>query len=241
MSVTGEPDGEPQKVGVALVDMITGKDAVIGILAALRHRDLTGQGQHVEVNLLSSLLGSMANQASAYLGTGEVPVRMGNGHPSIAPYETLRCADGPLAVACGNDRQFARLCDVLDVPKVASDPRFAANADRVRHRPALVDVLEAALAPRTSAEWERLLVGAGVPAGRVNDVAGGIQLAVDMGLDPLVATEDGPTLVAHPVRYSGFSPQPPTAPPLLGQHDQEVRRWLAAPAAPTSPRSEESA
>ena len=242
MSVTGEPDGEPQKVGVALVDMITGKDAVIGILAALRHRDVTGEGQHVEVNLLSSLLGSMANQASAYLGTGEVPVRMGNGHPSIAPYETLRCADGALAVACGNDRQFAKLCDVLDIPQTADDPRFAANADRVRHRPELVVVLEAALAHRGSAQWERLLVAVGVPAGRVNDVAGGIQLAVDLGLDPLVATEDGPTLVAHPVHYSGFTPQPPTAPPLLGQHDQEVRRWLASPSVPlTATPSEELA
>ena len=113
MSITGEPDGDPQKVGVALVDVLTGKDAVIGILAALRHQEISGSGQLVEVNLLQSLLGSLVNQASAFLATGELPSRLGNKHPSIAPYETLHCADGLLVVGCGNDRQFVRLCGVL--------------------------------------------------------------------------------------------------------------------------------
>jgi len=124
MSITGEPDGEPTKAGVALVDVLTGKDATIGILAALQERERSGRGQRIEVNLLSSLLGSLANQASSYLTTGDAPGRMGNRHPSIAPYETLRCADGMLAVACGNDDQFARICGVLDRPDLADDARF---------------------------------------------------------------------------------------------------------------------
>ncbi|HET8718379.1 MAG TPA: CoA transferase, partial [Nocardioidaceae bacterium] len=127
MSITGTPE-EPTKVGVALVDVLTAKDAVIGTLAALRHRDATGHGQRVEVNLLSSLLGSLANQASAYLATGTPPGRMGNQHPSIAPYETLAAKDGQLAVCCGNDRQFRALAVALGIPDAADDPRFATNA-----------------------------------------------------------------------------------------------------------------
>lgn len=131
MSITGEPDGAPQKVGVAVVDLLTAKDAVIGILAALRHRDQTGSGQHVEVNLLSSLIASLANQASAYLATGIAPARLGNRHPSIAPYDTVRCDDGHLAIATGNDRQWAATVEILGAAHLASDPRFATNADRV--------------------------------------------------------------------------------------------------------------
>ena len=138
MSITGDPDGEPRKVGVALVDVLTGKDAVIGILAALAARARTGQGEHVQVDLLSSLLGGLVNQAAGYLTTGRSPGRLGNAHPSIAPYETLRCADGLLAVACGNDEQFRRLVSVLGSPALAADPRFATNGDRVGHRGELV-------------------------------------------------------------------------------------------------------
>jgi crotonobetainyl-CoA:carnitine CoA-transferase CaiB-like acyl-CoA transferase len=229
MSITGEPDADPQKVGVALVDVLTGKDAVIGILAALRHRETTGLGQHVEVSLLGSLIGSLANQASAYLATGRAPSRMGNRHPSIAPYETLRCADGLLAVACGNDRQFGRLCGVLGVPEVAADPRFGSNGARVQHRPDLVALLEERLAARTAAEWQERLTAADVPAGEVKDIAHGIELATALGLDPLVPVEGAPPQVAHPVRYSAFTAAPPTAPPTLGQHDDEIRHWLARP------------
>ena len=226
MSITGDADGEPYKVGVALVDVLTSKDAVIGILAALRHRDATGAGQHVEVNLLQSLIGSLANQASAYLATGESPTPMGNRHPSIAPYETLRCADGLLAVACGNDRQFARLCDVLGIAATSSDIRFATNADRVAHRPALVDVLEAQLIRRSAVEWQALLTCADVPAGEVRDIAQGIELAASLGLNPVVEIDGSATQVAHPIHYSAFTPAAPTPPPGLGEHDTEVRRWL---------------
>lgn len=229
MSITGELDGDPQKVGVALVDVLTGKDAVIGILAALQHRERTGEGQHVEANLLSSLLGSLANQASACLATGRSPSRMGNEHPSIAPYETLRCADGLLAVACGNDRQFASLCSVLGLPDLATDPRFATNGVRVVNRTNLKRLLEGRLAERGTAAWQQELTSVGVPAGEVNTIAEGIALAQSLGLEPLVEVEGTAPQVAHPVHYSGFVPAPPTAPPELGQHDDEIRRWLSSP------------
>ena len=229
MSITGEPDADPQKVGVALVDVLTGKDAVIGILAALRHRAATGRGQHVEVSLLQSLIASLANQASAYLATGSSPTRMGNRHPSIAPYETLLCADGLLAVACGNDRQFQRLCDVLDVAELAADDRFSSNSARVEHREQLVSLLEDQLAARTAAEWQELLTGVDVPAGEVKDIARGIALAESLGLAPVVQVQGAPPQVAHPIHYSGFRPSRATAPPTLGQHDDEVRRWLSTP------------
>jgi len=227
MSITGAPDGNPQKVGVALVDILTAKDATAGILAALRHRDLTGTGQLVEVNLLQSLIGSLANQASAYLATGSAPHRMGNQHPSIAPYETLQCADGLLAVACGNDQQFSRLCATIGAPELASDSRFLTNSDRVSHRRDLVVALEARLALDTAASWQALLTEADVPAGEVQDLAGGIALATALGLKVVTEVEGGSPQIAHPIRYSGFSPTTPTAPPLLGEHDRDIRAWLA--------------
>src|SRR6478609_8535024 len=134
MSVTGEPDGEPLKVGVALVDVIAGLYAAVGILAALEHRRESGEGQLVEVDLLSALLAGLVNQSSAYTVAGAVPARMGNRHPSIAPYELLRCGGGELVLAVGNDRQFADFCEVLGEPGLAGDERFATNPSRVKHR-----------------------------------------------------------------------------------------------------------
>jgi len=229
MSITGGPGGEPTKAGVALVDVLTGKDAVIGIMAALAERERSGRGQHVEVNLLSSLLGSLVNQASGYLTTGRAPGRMGNQHPSIAPYETLRCAeDGSLAVACGNDGQFARLCKSIGRPELADDPRFATNAARVAHRTELVTSLEEALAADTAAGWQQRLSDADVPVGEVGDVGTAFARARALGLDPTVEVGDGhPAQVRHPVTYSLSTPVTPTAPPRLGQHDDEIRRWLA--------------
>jgi crotonobetainyl-CoA:carnitine CoA-transferase CaiB-like acyl-CoA transferase len=226
MSITGEAGGDPLKVGVALVDVLTAKDATIGILAALTRRQRTGTGDHVQVDLLSSLLGGMVNQASGYLVTGVPPRRMGNRHPSIAPYETLRCADGPLAVACGNDRQFGRLCAALGRPELAADPRFADNPSRVAHRDALVEVLEAVLASDTAAGWEDRLTAAGVPAGRVADIRAAIDRAGALGLDPLV-TVDTARQVRHPVRYAAAGTATPSPPPRLGEHTGAVRAWLA--------------
>ena len=238
MSVTGAADGEPTKAGVALVDVITGKDAVTGILAALLRRGRTGRGGLVEVDLLSSLLGGLVNQASGYLATGVAPGRMGNRHPSIAPYETLRCADGLLAVACGNDRQFAALASTLGVPALAADPRFARNADRVGHRPELAAALESALAADTAAGWQARLTAAGVPAGRVGDLAAAFALAERLGLAPTVDVGPGePRQVRHPVRYDGAPLTAATPPPALGEHTADLVAWLdGGPEQPRPPR-----
>ncbi len=225
MSVTGTD--EPAKVGVALVDVLAAKDATIGILAALRAREQTRRGQRVEVNLLSSLLGSMANQASSYLTTGRAPQRMGNAHPSIAPYETLRCKDDVLALACGNDGQFRKLAEVLGAPDLADDERFATNAERVRNRPELRAALERQLGTDTVAVWAARLTEVGVPAGAVGDLADGFKLAESLGLAPTVPVGDSPPQVRHPIGYSETPVARYTAPPRLGQHSDEIRRWLA--------------
>jgi crotonobetainyl-CoA:carnitine CoA-transferase CaiB-like acyl-CoA transferase len=219
MSITGEPDGEPQKVGVALVDVVCGLFATVGVLAALRHRDATGEGQRVEVDLLSSLLAALVNQSSAFTVAGEVPGRMGNAHPSIAPYELLATADGPLVLAVGTDRQFRALAEVLGAPELADDPRFAHNPDRVAHRDALTAVLETRLAAHPASAWAARLRDAGVPAGEVNDIAGAFALAEQLGLDPVVELRRpaGPPvrLPRNPIRLSATPVDHGAAPPDL--------------------------
>ena len=192
MSVTGTPDGPPTKVGVALVDVLAGLHATIAIQAALRERDRTGVGQTVEINLLSSLLSSLVNQGAAYLNGGGVPARMGNQHPSIAPYETLATADGPLAVAVGNDGQFQRLASALGRPDLALDQRFSTNPARVGHRDELRAVLEDALSADTVSNWAVRLHAAAVPCGPVNDIAAAIALAAGLGLDPIARLDPLP-------------------------------------------------
>jgi crotonobetainyl-CoA:carnitine CoA-transferase CaiB-like acyl-CoA transferase len=219
MSVTGEADGEPQKVGVALVDVITGLFASTGILAALRHRERTGEGQRVEVDLLSSLLAALVNQGSAYTLAGAVGRRMGNAHPSIAPYELLPTGEGDLVLAVGNDRQFGALCEVLGAPGLAVDARFSTNGARVASREALRAALVALLAARGAADWVAALSAAGVPAGQVNDVAGAFALAESLGLDPIVELPrpDGTVarLTRNPIGLSATPPSYRSAPPDL--------------------------
>jgi crotonobetainyl-CoA:carnitine CoA-transferase CaiB-like acyl-CoA transferase len=227
MSITGPAGGEPTKVGVALVDVLTGLYATSGILAALQARERTGQGQRVEVSLLGSALASLVNQASSFLCTGTVPRAMGNRHPSITPYETLATADRPLVVAVGNDGQFARLCRVLGLDALATDPRFAANADRVVNREALAALLERALAARGAADWVAALAQAGVACGLVNDVGEAFALAERLGLGP-VADAGGVPQVADPIGLSATPVSYRLAPPALGQHTAEVLRWLAS-------------
>jgi crotonobetainyl-CoA:carnitine CoA-transferase CaiB-like acyl-CoA transferase len=221
MSITGSPESEPQKVGVALVDVIAGLFAATGILAALRHRDTTGEGQLVEVNLLSAALAALANQASAYTAAGVIPRRMGNAHPSIAPYELLATAQGDLVLAVGNDSQFANLCRVLGAPELSGDPRFLSNDDRVQNRAELRAELERRLAGAPAAHWVAPLIEAGVPAGEVNDIEAAFELATRLGLEPIVEVAGGDgrpvKLPRNPVRMSATPPRYDARPPELGE------------------------
>ncbi|MFH8627843.1 CaiB/BaiF CoA transferase family protein [Streptomyces vietnamensis] len=227
MSVTGEPDGQGTKAGVALVDVITGLHAGMGVLAALRHRERTGEGQRVEVSLLGSLLSALTNQAAAHLGAGVVPRAMGNRHPSIAPYEVFDAQDRPLVLAVGNDRQFGILCERIGRPELAEDPRFATNTARVAHREELVEALAGPLATRTADGWFEELTAAGVPCGPINDLAAAFDLADRLGLAPRVPeSAAGPGQVAHPIRLGATPPSYRTAPPRLGEHTDDVRSEL---------------
>ena len=219
MSVTGESAGEPQKVGVALVDVLAGQFATIGILAALNHRHTTGAGQRIEVDLLSSLLCALVNQSASYTVADVVPARMGNDHPSIAPYAAFRTGDGRLVLAVGTERQFERLCDLLGEPQLASDARFRTNPDRVANREALRHELERLLGRRPAGEWAELLTLARIPAGVVNDIGSAFALADDLGLDPIVemALPDGHVLrlPRNPIRLSRTPVSYREAPPDL--------------------------
>jgi crotonobetainyl-CoA:carnitine CoA-transferase CaiB-like acyl-CoA transferase len=221
MSVTGDPASGPTKAGVAVVDVVTGLHAAIGILAAIRHRDRTGHGQKVEVNLLSSLLSALTNQSSAYVAAGAVPGLMGNRHPSIAPYEVLPTADRPLAVAAANDTLFVRLAEGIGRPDLASDPRFVTNALRVEHREVLVAELERTFRTRAADHWFAVLSDLGIPNGPINDLGQAFELADRLGLEP-VTTVDDPQRpgrrvrqVSHPIRLSLTPATYRVAPPLF--------------------------
>ncbi len=214
MHVTGEEDGRPLKVGAAVIDLVCGLHATIGILAAL-HED---SFRRVEVSLMDSALVALLNQASSFLNEGTSPRRMGNRHPSIAPYETF----GDLAVACGNDAMFARLCGVIGREDLAE--RFPTNVERLEHRDEIAAALEAAFAQ--DGDWDRRLNDAGVPAGRVNDVPGAFAFAEALGLDP-VWELDGVRTVRSPLR--GLA-RPTSRPPRLDEHGDAIRSWLRAPA-----------
>jgi crotonobetainyl-CoA:carnitine CoA-transferase CaiB-like acyl-CoA transferase len=235
MSITGERTGEPQKVGVALVDVLAGLFATVGILAALNHRHGSGEGQRIEVDLLSSLLAALANQASSFTVGGVVPGRMGNEHPSIAPYAAFPTGAGDLVLAVGNDRQFQVLCEVLGAPGLAADPRYLTNPERVANREPLRAELEALLAVRSAADWASRLIDARVPAGVVNDIAGAFELAQALGLNPLVDLQDpGGSSVRLPKNPIGLSVTPPTyrsAPPNLSEPGADC-----GPGAPVSGR-----
>src|ERR687898_1212688 len=186
MSVTGEPDGRPLKVGAALIDLVCGLLAVTGIQAALAERERTGRGRHVEVSLMDSALASLLNQGSAWVLGGVVPHRRGNRHPSITPYETFEAADRPLAVAVGNDRLFARLCEALGLPDLPGDERFTTNSARVEHADALAELLESVLRTRPAGEWFDALRAVTVPAGAINDVAEAFAYAQALEMEPVV-------------------------------------------------------
>ncbi|MBX6390241.1 MAG: CoA transferase, partial [Frankia sp.] len=229
MSLTGDPGGPPYRAGISVFDVITGLHSAIGILAALHHRQRTGEGQHIETNLLSSALSALVNQTSAYVAGGVVPWRMGNAHLSLFPYEPLPTADGELIVIAGNDNQFRRLARVLGIPETADDERFATVEARNANREELRPLLLARLATRTAAEWFDVLTAAGIPCGPINDVRGGVELAERLGLEPVAMAGDVPT-VRHPIRLSATPARHELPPPALGAHGEEIRAWLGLPA-----------
>ena len=228
MSVTGErddlPGGGPQKVGVAVADLFTGLYATVAILAALRHRDATGQGQLIDMALLDTQLAMLANLGSNFLCSGQVPGRMGNAHQNIVPYQVFEASDGHLILAVGNDRQFAKFCDVAGQPAWATDPRFATNAERVRHRAVLVPLLEAAIHTRPRNDWLQALEAAKVPCGSINSIAEALHDPQAQARGAVVAMPHPLTpdlrLVASPLKLSATPVTYRQPPPLLGQHSR---------------------
>jgi crotonobetainyl-CoA:carnitine CoA-transferase CaiB-like acyl-CoA transferase len=229
MSVTGAADGEPgagpQKVGVALTDIMTGLYAVIGIQAALADRAQSGLGQHVDLALLDVTAATLANQATNYLVGGLNPTRLGNAHPNIVPYQSFVAKDGYLIVAVGNDGQFRRYCQVIGAPELADDERFQTNRDRVGNRDALVPLLQVKMLERDNADWIALLEAANVPAGPINSVgevfaepqiqARGMQVNLDHPLNSKLQ------LVGNPIKLSRTPVEYRQAPPTLGQHNED--------------------
>jgi len=227
MSLTGPDEDTPTKTGIATADVLAGLHAAMGILAALHHRQKTGEGQLVEVNLMSSMLSGLVNFGGAYALTGKVARGMGIRHEGICPYEPFATKDRLLVVAAANDGLFRTLCDCLDLPALKTDQRFATNADRVSHRDQLCELLAAVLVQRTAGEWFDVLTEAGVPCGPINDVAQGMHLAGSLGLEPIVDVE-GSAQVAHPVRMSRTPASYRYAPPTLGFDQEEILGWLDA-------------
>jgi crotonobetainyl-CoA:carnitine CoA-transferase CaiB-like acyl-CoA transferase len=230
MSVTGEPDGRPVKVGSAVVDLVCGLLAVVGIQAALGERERTGRGRHVEVSLMDSVLTALLNQGSAWFAGGTVAGRMGNRHPSIVPYETFDAADRPLAIAVGNDRLFARLCTAIELDELPGDPRFATNAGRVANVEALRELLREAFARQPADHWVAVLRAASVPAGPINGIDEAWEFAESLGMEPLTEV-DGIPLATPPLRLDGQRPAVRRAPPRLDEHGDEIRAWLREEAA----------
>jgi crotonobetainyl-CoA:carnitine CoA-transferase CaiB-like acyl-CoA transferase len=226
MAITGEPDGEPMKLGVAIVDVLAGLNAATAILAALRRRDLTGEGNLVEVSLLDSAFAALVNVGASALLTGVEPLRYGNAHPSIVPYQPFRAADGWIAVAAANDGLYTKLCEAIERPDLAGDERYATNEARVLNRERLIAELQAVFAGRSTDDWERLLLAAGVPAGKIR----GVGEALRMG-QAGIRRVDHPTagaveLVGPPFELESATLGASSPPPLLGQHTAEVLREL---------------
>jgi crotonobetainyl-CoA:carnitine CoA-transferase CaiB-like acyl-CoA transferase len=228
MSITGDPDGPPYRSGISVFDVFTGLHSTVGILAALHHRDLTGEGQHIEANLLSTALSAMVNQSSAYVAGGVVPRRMGNSHLSLFPYEPLATGDGDLIIACGNDRQFRKLVAVLGAPELAEDERFRSVGNRNDNREELRPLLLERLAKKSAQEWFELLTEAGIACGPINDIRGGVELADRLGLEPVVLAGDVPT-IRNPIRMSSTPARYDLAPPALDADGDDIRAWLGFP------------
>ena len=232
MSVTGErddlPGGGPQKAGVALTDLMTGMYATVAVLAALTHRDRTGEGQHIDMALLDTQVAMLANMGSNYLNSGKPPKRWGNAHANIVPYQTFACADGHIIVATGNDGQYQKFVEAGGRPELGQDPRFATNPLRVKNRDLLVPVLAEMVREKTRDEWIALLEGCGVPCGPINDIgevfANEQVVAREVAIELPHPKAGKVKLVRSPIRMSATPATSDKAPPLLGQHTEEVLR-----------------
>lgn len=236
MSLTGEPEGEPQKVAVGITDLMTGMYAAVGILAALRHRDRCGEGQLVDVALLDTQVAWLANAGMHYLTSGQPPARLGNGHPNIVPYEVFPAQDGFFILAVGNDSQFQRFCAIAGAAHLAADARYATNRARVENRGALIQELKAITARRSRAFWLEQLQRESIPGGPINSLpevfADPQVLHRGMRVDmPAPAFEGGRvSLIGNPIHMSRTAPTYRMPPPRLGQHTDDILRELAAPA-----------
>jgi len=235
MSITGErdglPGGGPQKAGVAISDLMTGMYATAAILAAVAQRERTGRGQLIDMALFDTMIAMLANMNTNYLTSGTAPVRAGNAHQNIVPYQVFAAADGDVVIAVGNDGQYAKFCDIAGRPDLAADARFARNADRVRNRAVLVPMLEAIVRERPAAFWAERLEAAGVPCGPINSIAQALAdpqaVARGLRIDLPHPTAGTVPLVGMPIRMSGSPPDYRRAPPLLGEHTDEVLREVA--------------
>ena len=231
MSLTGDPAGPPYRAGISVFDVMAGLHATIGVLSALHHRTESGRGQHVEVNLMSSALSGLVNHSSAVVAAGETPMRMGNSHPSLFPYDALPTADKELIVTAGNDGQFRKLCTVLGLDELVDDPRFRRNQDRTARRDELRPLLVERLSTRTADAWFRELIAAGVPCGPINTVNDGVAFAEELGLDPVVQVGEGASAVPsirNPITFSETPARYVLPPPGLDEHGAEIRSWLLA-------------
>ncbi|PCC51898.1 CaiB/BaiF CoA transferase family protein [Brevibacterium aurantiacum] len=229
MSVTGDPDGSPFRAGVAIFDVITGLHTTIGIMAAIQHKNLTGEGQLVQTNLMSSAMSGLANQSGAYAAAGVTPTRMGNAHPSLYPYQPMATKSGDLIVAAANDGQFAKLATALGRPDLAKDERFAKAKTRNAHRDELAPELLAALQDHTAQEWFEKLTAVGLPCAPINSIAQGVERAKDLGLEPIVDTGGGERVIPtirNPIRLAKSEVSYDLAPPELGADSDQVRAWI---------------
>jgi crotonobetainyl-CoA:carnitine CoA-transferase CaiB-like acyl-CoA transferase len=229
MSVTGEPDCEPMKSGVAVADLFAGQNAVIAILAALQARHHTGKGQHLDISLFDSQLGWLANVASNYLISGNLPKRYGNAHANIVPYQSFRASDGWFVVAVGNDRQFAKMCEVIGKSELVSDERFATNSARVQNRDALISILQPVFMTKSVDEWLSL-VGDEFPCGPINNVEQVFSMPQVEAREMLIHMQH-PTigelpLVGSPLKFSDTPVEYKLPPPRLGEHTEEVLKEL---------------
>ena len=229
MSITGEPEGEPMKVGVAVADLFTGQNAVIAILAALQARTLTGEGQHLDISLFDSQLGWLANVASSYLVSGNLPKRYGNAHANIVPYQSFRASDGWFVITVGNDKQFETLCQVIERPELMTDPRFMTNSKRVENRDALVEILKLIFEKKSADEWLIQMEGK-FPCGPINNFEQVFSMPQVKEREMVVEMEH-PTIgrlpmVGSPLKMSGTPVEYRIPPPLKGEHTPELLKQM---------------